>query len=97
MGSQKMVHAIRSQGWATGYTDKSPDYDGHMSSKQISNLDITSLYPANTRGGEVMRGHGLVGGERGKPILGFLLGLFWAIHPVEMTYHPKEVRMSWDH
>ena len=33
-------------------------------------------------------------GERGKPILGFLLRLFWRKCPTRMTYHPKEARMS---
>ena len=37
------------------------------------------------------------GGERGKPILGFLLKLFWGKCPAGMTYHPKEARMSWDY
>ena len=37
------------------------------------------------------------GGERGKPILGFLLKLFWGKYPAGMTYHPKKARMSWDH
>ena len=37
------------------------------------------------------------GGERGKPILGFLLKLFWGKCLTEMTYHLKEVRMSWNH
>ena len=36
-------------------------------------------------------------GERGKPILRFLLKLFWGKYPVGMTYYPKEVRMSWNH
>ena len=34
------------------------------------------------------------GGEKGKSILGFMLRLFWGKCPAEMTYHPKEVRMS---
>ena len=29
------------------------------------------------------------GGERGKPILGFLLGLFWGKCPARMTYYPN--------
>ena len=33
-------------------------------------------------------------GER--PILRFLLGLFWGKCPVGMTYHPKEVKLSWN-
>ena len=94
-----MVHAIRSQGWVAGCADKSLNHSGRVSSKQISKPDITSLYPANT---EVVRSWvrgkraWSRGGEGGKPILGFLLGLFWGIHPAGMTYHPKEARMSWD-
>jgi len=38
MRSQKMAHAIKSQGWATECADKPPDHDEHMSSRQI--LDI---------------------------------------------------------
>ena len=37
------------------------------------------------------------GGERGKPILGFLLRLFWGKRPARMKYHPKEAMMSWNH
>ena len=37
------------------------------------------------------------GGERKKPILRFLLRLFWGKCLVGMTYHPKEERMSWNH
>ena len=37
------------------------------------------------------------GRERGKPILGFLLRLFWGKCPAGMTYYLKEVRMSWDY
>ena len=36
-------------------------------------------------------------GEREKPILRFLLGLFWGKYPVGMTYHPKEAKLSWNH
>ena len=34
------------------------------------------------------------GREKGKPILGFLLRLFWGKCPVGMTYPLKEVRKS---
>ena len=37
------------------------------------------------------------GGERGKPILGFLLRLFWGKRPTGMAYRPKGARMSWDY
>ena len=38
------------------------------------------------------------GGERKeKPILGFLLRLFWGKCPARITCHPKEARMSWNH
>ena len=37
------------------------------------------------------------GRDRGKPILRFLLKLFWGIRPVGMTYHPKEAKLSWNH
>ena len=63
-------------------------------------LDITSLYPANTRsGGSWVRDKRAWSGswERGKPIMGFLLRLFWGKCPAMMTYNPKEVRMSWNH
>ena len=60
--------------------------------------DTTSLYPANTGSGRSWvrgkRRHGLVVGRGGKPILGFLLRLFWGKCLAEMTCHPKEERMS---
>jgi len=37
------------------------------------------------------------GGEREKPILGFVLKLFWGKCPAWMTYRPKEVRISWNY
>ena len=37
------------------------------------------------------------GREKGEPILGFSLKLFWEKCPVGMTSHPKEVNMSWNH
>jgi len=37
------------------------------------------------------------GGERGKPILKFLLRLFWEKCPVRITCRPKEARMSGNH
>ena len=68
--------------------------------KHAQGPDITSLYPANIgRGGSWVRGKRSwsSGGERGKPILGFLHRLFWGKCHVGMTYRPKEVRMSWNH
>jgi len=70
----------------------------HAEVELAQGSDFTSLYLANTRGGgswvkckRVWFG----GGERGKPILGFLLRLFWGKCPAGMIYCPKEVRMSW--
>ena len=58
----------------------------------------TSLYPANIgSGGSWVKGHGLVVGREKKPIMGFLLKLFWGKCSAGMTCHPKEVRMSWNH
>ena len=37
------------------------------------------------------------GREREKPILGFLLRLFWGKCLAGMIYYLKEVRMSWDY
>ena len=68
--------------------------------KHAQGPDITSLYPANIgRGGSWVRGKRSwsSGGERGKPILGFLHRLFWGKCHAGMTYRPKEVRMSWNH
>ena len=51
----------------------------HAEIKHAQGPDFTSLYPANTRGGgSWVRGKRVWsgGGERGKPILGFLLRLF---------------------
>ena len=53
------------------------------------------LYPANIgSGGLWVRGHGLAVWRGKKPIMGFLLRLFWGKCPTGMTSHPKEVRMS---
>ena len=62
-----------------------------MEERHAQGPDLTSLYPANTGYGEVtgQRKEGFGDGERGKPILRFLLGLFWGKCPVGMTYHPK--------
>ena len=38
MRSQKMDHAIRSQGWAVGSADKPPGHDEHMSGRHISDI-----------------------------------------------------------
>ena len=68
-----------------------------MEVKHAQSPNITNLYPANmevvrswVRGERAWSG----GEERGKPILGFLLRLFWGKCPAGMTYHPKEARMS---
>ena len=42
-------------------------------------------------------GYGLAVGRRGKPILGFLLKLFWGKCSARMTCHPKKGKMSWNH
>ena len=72
----------------------------HAEVQHTRGPDFTSLYLANTGGGgswvkgkRVWSGSG----ERGKPILGFLLRLFWGKCPTGMTYRQKEVRMSWNH
>jgi len=69
--------------------------------KHTRGSGTTSLYPANIGSdGSWVRGkrrHGLAVGRGKKPILGFLLRLFWGKCPAEMTYHPKEVRMSWNY
>ena len=69
--------------------------------KHMQDLDTTSLYPTNIRSGgpwvRGKRGHGLIVRRGKKPILGFLLRLFWEKCPAGMTCHPKEVRMSWNH
>ena len=69
----------------------------HAEVKHVQGPDFTILYPTNTGGGgswirskRVWSG----GGERGKPILWILLKLFWEKCPAEITYHPKETRMS---
>ena len=69
--------------------------------KYVQDLETTSLYPANIGSGgswvKGNKGHGLVVGRGKKPILGFLLKLFWGKCPAGMTCHPKEVRMSWNY
>ena len=68
--------------------------------KHAQDPDITSLYLANIgTGASWARGKRAwsSGEEREKPILGFLLRLFWGKCPVGLTYRPKEVRMSWNH
>ena len=37
------------------------------------------------------------GREKGEPILGFSLKLFWGKYPAGMTSHTKEVNMVWNH
>ena len=69
--------------------------------KHAQDPGTTNLSPANIRsGGSWVRGkrrHGLAMWRRKKPILGFLLKLFWGKCPAGITCHPKEVRMSWNH
>ena len=69
--------------------------------KHVQDPSTTSLYLANIgSGGSWVRkkkGHGLAVGRGKKPILGFLLRLFWGKCPTGMTCHTKEVRMSWNH
>ena len=43
------------------------------------------------------KGYGLAVRRRGKPILGFMLKLFWEKCPTRMTYHLKEGKLSWNH
>ena len=72
----------------------------HAEVQHAQGLDFTNLYLANTGGGgSWVRGKRVWSGgeEREKPILGFLLKLFWGKCPSGMTYRPKEVRMSWNH
>ena len=72
----------------------------HAEVEHLQGPNFTSLYPANTGdGGLWVRGKRVWSGgeERGKPIMGFLLRLFWGKCPAGMTYRPKEVRMSWNH
>ena len=61
-----------------------------MSSRQILDIHgreaIQDMVRSWVRGKRVWFG----GRERGKLILGFLLGLFWEKCPVGMTYRPKE-------
>ena len=37
------------------------------------------------------------GGEKGEPILGFSLKLFWEKCLARMISQPKEANMSWNH
>ena len=74
--------------------------DSYRSEVRTQDLGTTYLYLANT--GKV--GHRLEvkrvwsgGGEKREPILGFLLKLFWGKYPVGITFHPKEINMSWNH
>ena len=69
--------------------------------KHVQNPGTTSLYSANIGSGGLWvrgkRGHGLVVERGKKPILGFLLRLFWEKCPAGIICHPKEVRMSWNY
>ena len=61
--------------------------------KHAQDLSTTSLYPTNIESGgswiRDRRGHGLEVGRGKKPILGFLLRLFWRKYPAEI------VRIMW--
>ena len=78
-----------------------------MSSRQILDIcgrkarvrprlhqSVPSQYRTRWDHGSEVRGHGLVVGRGEKPILRFLVGLFWEKYPVEMAYHPKEAKLS---
>ena len=61
MRSQKMDHAIRSQGWAARCVDKPSSHDGRMNGKHILDIHeneahVRSIphHPANTEGDKVM-------------------------------------------
>ena len=72
----------------------------HVEVEHTQGSHFTSLYPANTGGGgSWVRGKRVWfgGGERRKPILGFLLKLFWGKCPAGMTCCPKEARISSNH
>ena len=60
----------------------------------------TNLYLANTgvvgHGSEIREGMVSWWGE-GKTYSGVLLKFFWGWCSTEMTYHPKEGRISWNH
>ena len=61
-----------------------------MEGRHAQSPDLTSLYPANIGHSEVMGQRAWFGGgEREKPILRFLPGLFWVKCPTEMTHHPN--------
>ena len=70
-----------------------------MEERHAQGPDITSLYLVNTGHGEIMgqRWHGLAVGRGEKPILRFLLGLFWEKCSTRITYHQKEVKLSWNY
>ena len=66
----------------------------HMEGRHAQGPDTTSLYPANTKYGEVggqrFRGHGLVVGKGEKSIFEVLAQAFSGRFPAGMTYYPKE-------
>ena len=72
-----------------------------MGVEHTQGLGTTHLYPTNTKmvshGSKGKRMYGLAVERREKPILGFPLKLFWGKCLTGMTYHPKEVKMSWNH
>ena len=51
---------------------------------------VPNQYKGNEPWVRGKREYGLTIGRREKPILGFLLKLFWGKCPAEMTYHPKK-------
>ena len=95
----KTTHAIRSQKCTVERIDQSPNHDKCMSNRRkTQDPSTTRLYPANLGSGGAWvrgkRGYGLAVGKGKKPILVFLLRLFWGKYPVGMACHPKEVKMS---
>ena len=69
-----------------------------MHEQQAKKVKHTQDPGTNIRsGGLWVRGkrrYGLAVGRGKKPILVFLLRLFWGKYPVGMACHPKEVKMS---
>ena len=65
----------------------------HMEGRHVQGPSTTSLYPANTRYGEVggqrFKGHGLVVGRGEKSIFEVPAQALLGKCPVGMTYYPK--------
>jgi len=111
MKAQRFIHATRGQERVVEHTDKPLGHGKCMNSRQAMDthgngartrrLKHHKLVPSQYKRGEPWvrgkGGYGLAVGRRGKPILGFPLKLFWRKCPAEMTYHPKERKMSWNH